>query len=1100
MRVGPVARGALAGMLRSFTVRRMRSAWLLVGCLTASVFVTSALVSALVGFYSSALPATVSDELAKSGAMSIVLSGETNGQVARQVAGVRRTLAAAFGTVPYRLYQATWSNDLALAGKRQALQRPVIQAAAVGAITANADLTAGSWPGSPQPGQPIPVALPTQAAADLGLRIGSVLTLRDLSTGAHVRLALTGLFRPKDPKALYWRVDPIGPSGVSVGAGFATYGPAVLNSSAFGGPDVSRSLLIAGQVSFAAIPPTASIPLGDLTALAGRITAAAAATVNAGVLTVSTAMPAVLTNVAEGAAAARSLVVISGLQLVLLAAAGLALASRLLAIHRDEESALLTARGAARWQLIKPSLAEAVVAVAAAAAAGVLVGSRLTVVLLSHLTGQPSRGSALTQGTWLVAAVLAALCLAIVLWPAARPPGIGEVRIRRGRQATVMSAAAAGADIALIVLALLAVRELRSYSAAAHAGAGSGIDPVIAIAPALAIAGLAIVPLRLLPMAARALERVTARSRRLGSAMANWEISRRPVRQSGPALLVILAVAMTTLALAQYQSWRRSVADQAAFSTGAQVRVNLAQPQPLSGVSHITKLPGVRSAVPVSQVPVTAGQLLVLGTRQAAETVALRHDLSPLPAPKLFRAISAGTSAGLALPGRPERLQISASMSGGAGPLGPVFATLTVRDAFGLAYSVSTSSMPADGKLHDLVAQLAPSAGAAYPLRLVGLSVTFAMPAYPKTVGAMLEDENASLLISRLSVSPAAKGPFPPAFSSGVSLASWHKATVDPGLTATLNGLGGGLNGATNTKILSSAAYQGGEQITFQTGYGPLLQGSSPGSVSRPNPGPGVLEVDIPVSPTPVPVIATNGYMAAEGLRLGSTLSVFIGGISIPCRIVAAVAGFPTGAALVADQSAFQDALASVGDGGTLPATSWWLATTRGGPPAGLPRGSVVTDAAAAAQALQRNVLSAAPVQAAGAVAAAAALLAALGFCVSVAASARARRAQRALLAALGVPTGTQARMFCLEEVMISLPASLFGLAVGIGLAHVLIPSITLTATAGLPVPPVLVTLPLGWVAGIALVVPAVPVVAAAIGTLRLPDPAAELRVAEAAG
>ncbi|HTA09812.1 MAG TPA: hypothetical protein VK836_14940, partial [Streptosporangiaceae bacterium] len=67
-------------------------------------------------------------------------------------------------------------------------------------------------------------------------------------------------------------------------------------------------------------------------------------------------------------------------------------------------------------------------------------------------------------------------------------------------------------------------------------------------------------------------------------------------------------------------------------------------------------------------------------------------------------------------------------------------------------------------------------------------------------------------------------------------------------------------------------------------------------------------------------------------------------------------------------------------------------------------------------------------------------------------------------------------------------------------LAHLLIPAITLTATAGLPIPPVLVQVPVAWVALIAVAVPAIPVVAAAIATLQQPDPAAELRTAEAAG
>jgi ABC-type antimicrobial peptide transport system permease subunit len=156
--------------------------------------------------------------------------------------------------------------------------------------------------------------------------------------------------------------------------------------------------------------------------------------------------------------------------------------------------------------------------------------------------------------------------------------------------------------------------------------------------------------------------------------------------------------------------------------------------------------------------------------------------------------------------------------------------------------------------------------------------------------------------------------------------------------------------------------------------------------------------------------------------------------------------------------------------------------------------------AAALTNGLEHDPVSVAPIKAALAVAAAAALLAVVGFCVSVAASARERRGQRALLSALGVHGGAQAGLFCLEEIMISGPAALVGLILGIGIAHLLIPAITLTATAGLPVPPVLVRIPAMWVALIVVAVPAIPVLAAAVATLRQPDPAAELRAAEAAG
>jgi hypothetical protein len=193
-----------------------------------------------------------------------------------------------------------------------------------------------------------------------------------------------------------------------------------------------------------------------------------------------------------------------------------------------------------------------------------------------------------------------------------------------------------------------------------------------------------------------------------------------------------------------------------------------------------------------------------------------------------------------------------------------------------------------------------------------------------------------------------------------------------------------------------------------------------------------------------------------------------------------------------------QDALASTGFGGSLPVSAWWLATVNGAVPRGLPAGSVVTDAAALDRRLVRDPLSAAPVQAAAAVAAAAAALAALGFCVSVAASARERRPQRALLGALGVPAAAQAWLFCAEEALVSLPAAAVGLAIGAILAHLVVPALTVTATGGLPPLPVIVTLPVGWIVVIAAGLPAVPVLAAAVATVRRPDPAAELRAAEA--
>ena len=158
-----------------------------------------------------------------------------------------------------------------------------------------------------------------------------------------------------------------------------------------------------------------------------------------------------------------------------------------------------------------------------------------------------------------------------------------------------------------------------------------------------------------------------------------------------------------------------------------------------------------------------------------------------------------------------------------------------------------------------------------------------------------------------------------------------------------------------------------------------------------------------------------------------------------------------SGGALIVDLASLQDIL--TGDA-LEPAqvTQWWLATSAaisGMPPglaATLPPGSAVTSSAAVASALVGDPLSTVPQQALLAVAVAAAVLAITGFCVSIAAGVRQRRAENALLAALGVAPRAAAGQLGLEKLMLSLPSALAGLVLGVVLAELLVPAITLAA------------------------------------------------------
>jgi hypothetical protein len=364
---------------------------------------------------------------------------------------------------------------------------------------------------------------------------------------------------------------------------------------------------------------------------------------------VTTRLPQTLSALASSLVVSRSLLLIGSLELILLALAAVTLAARLLAAQREEETALLSARGVARRQLALASLAEAALLAVTGAAAGAVLGSYAVTALLSA-SGLSAAGAAdgpaaiprpgAGGGVWWLAAVIVVLAIIVMSWPALRPAAPGEARARRGRQAALAGAARAGLDVALVALGVLAFWELRRYSAVPRLpGGGLGIDPVLAAAPAVALAGIALIPLRILPAAARLLDRRSARGRHLVAALASWQVSRRPQRQGGPVLLVVLAVATGTLALAQHQSWQQSQLDRAAFAAGADVRVDLAAPLAPGRAGALAHAPGVLGAMPVAAFN-SGFDVFALDARAAAGTVLLRPDLSPLPPAVLWREIT----------------------------------------------------------------------------------------------------------------------------------------------------------------------------------------------------------------------------------------------------------------------------------------------------------------------------------------------------------------------------------------------------------------------------------------------------------------------------
>ena len=1098
----------------------MKAHRLVLAAAALTTLVTAALASALAVFAGQALPQAAHRDLAASSGTSVNISGPVSaGQAGTYRAGVAAAVRTALHGVPAALYQAVWSDPLSLAGTGKAgLVRarlatpgntPLVQAAAFDALPGHAALVAGHWPAAPRPGQPIQAAVPQVVASAAHLAAGDLLTVRDQISGRPVRFVISGTFRQTTPgagTAGYWGLNTIGRTGSSTSGGFTTYGPLAVSPAAFG------SMLGVNSAVWVAQPQTGRIPDGDLTTVAASVSALRQSLPNSSSLSglqVSTSLPEVLGATAANLAVARSLLVIGALELALVAVAALAAAATFLANRREAESALLASRGATRGQLARLNVAEALVLCVTATAVGGLGGGWLAGLLAS---AGPLRAAGLhlpvlPAGAWWVLPVTAAGALVIMLWPTLRTLSPGAARRRRGRQAAVPGIARAGVDVALVALAILTGWQLRHYSAVASSANGpGGIDPVIALAPALALAGGTAVTLRLLPSAARIADRLASRGRRLGPALSCWQLSRRPLSQAGGALLIVMAVATGTLALSQHRSWVRSEADQAAFGAGADVRVDLPDPLPVGTAGRIAATPGVREAMPAAVIASSgSGETLAVDTRKAAGVTLLRADQSPVPATALFGAVGQAVGpAGVTLPGHPAAIQLTASFGPASLRLAPAVVTVSVEDADGGVYQVPAGSLRASGQPQELTADLGTggpgksgspggSGEASYPLRLTAITASYTLPAQAARAAAVFTVHDVAV--------PGGSAP-------GTALSGWT-ASVSSAEVSSLRSQSGGMAGP--SALPGGASWHrsgapGGtdQQLSFDPGYG-LSAGPSPAVPPAPVYGQLSLTDGAPGTAA-LPAIATRGFLAANSVGVGSTVEDAVDGATIPVKIVAAVTSFPTvpaaGGGLVVDLASLQQFLIDRSLP-PVPVTQWWLATGSAGAPPGLaarlPAGTAVTTRAGLADDLLGDPVSAAPQQAVLAVAGAAALLAIAGFFVSIATGISQRRSETALLAALGVPARAQAGQLCVTELLLSLPSALAGLVLGAVVTVLLVPAVTLTPAATAPVPPALTAFAWSQALPLALAIALLPVLAAAAAAARPPDPAASLRTAESA-
>ncbi len=689
---------------------------------------------------------------------------------------------------------------------------------------------------------------------------------------------------------------------------------------------------------------------------------------------------------------------------------------------------------------------------------------------------------AFPAAAWVAGIAAAAACGLVIMrtWLSAAQSPV-KAQAQRGRRRAVAAAARSGLDLGLVALAVLAGWQLAHYQAPVTVGLGGsiGVDPILVTAPVLALAAAAVLMLRLLPAVARIGDRAAVRGRDLTAAVAAWQISRRPVRQAGPVLLAVLAVATSVIAIGEWSTWQRSVQDQASFEHRRRPAGDPAARRPAAGRPdhHAHRGPGVTGATPVIRSTIAlpnsgTAQLLALDARQAAGVAAIRPDLAQgSPAALLRRLAPRAPPPGVLVPGRPARLLITARLSG---PVGSPALSVTVADRFGISYQLQAGLLPADGLPHTLTVPVGPGRGIAYPLRVTGFSLQYNLPM--KRAGA------AQLVVSAIRPAGAA-GPPGAAASLGTPgdrLRSFGSASP-PGPFGLLRKQPAVTPGFVAAQGLTL-------DYTTGAGYGPPIHscGVVPNRHPCGPPGtvPGIVAMTYAVPAAVIPAAVTRNFAGATETHLGQTFPVSFQGTTVSLRVVGVVSAFPTltgpSGGVIVDQGLLQQALDATGSGPAT-VTEWWLSDSGPAKLPRLPEGTVVTSRAAVASALLADPLAAAPQLAMLAIAAAAVILAAGGFLVA-AATARERAHDMALLAALGATRRQLTRLLCLEQALVAIPAAAAGLLLGGLLARLVIPAVTITATGRHPQPPALIQVPVAVPAAVAVIMAVVPVFIAAAG------------------
>lgn len=534
-----------------------------------------------------------------------------------------------------------------------------------------ATLVDGAWGAADQGSSG--AAISASAARILGLQVGDRLALEDRLDHDHrPEIKIVGIFQVNDPAAAYWQASELLLEGVAVGDAVTTYGPLFISKEAF----LADHTRLA-EFRWSALPNFDALTVAAIPTLEARVQGVAGQLNDSA--TVTTQLDVILADIEQSLLATRSSVIILTAQLAILSIYALLQSTRMLVERRTADAMLLRARGAGIGQLGMLAALEGALIILPAVLIGPWLAAQ-TLLLLGQvgpianaelpLAPQPDATS------YTVAALAGLVCLAILVVPAmwaARSPLPNQGRRQRAQPDTFWQRS--GIDLALLAVAVVGFWQLHRYGVpiTEMVQGRLAIDPILVAAPALGLLAGAIIALRLIPMLARFAVRWSGPRQRPAVMLGSWQLARRPGRYTRPALLLILALGIGLFALAFTSTWQRSQRDQANYQIGADVRVEPSQRVNAIDAMHIA--PAYADLAGVEQVMAIdfsiqslsrsfgSAQLVVLDADQAAEVVRFRDDLAEEPFATLMQPLLAGRPEIATIPvaGEPARIAVDVS-------------------------------------------------------------------------------------------------------------------------------------------------------------------------------------------------------------------------------------------------------------------------------------------------------------------------------------------------------------------------------------------------------------------------------------------------------